>query len=543
MRSTRFTFSSQTMAAALLLLGHVSLAAEWQWSIPDGNARAYLWIPPDCQRVRGVLVASNNMIEGPILEHPTMRQTLAKLGFAEVWVVPSLDLKFDFTKGAGEHFDRVMAGLADASGYEELKSAPIVPMGHSAHATFPWNFAAWNPQRTLCVLSVKGDAPQTNLTGYGGKNVDWGDRTIDGIPGLMVMSQQEWNEQRLAPAMAFRQKHPHQAIAVYAEVGNGHFSCSDNLVGQLAQFIDKSAQWRLPKALPASLTDPVPLAPVTAEQGWVIDQWHADAAPSAPPAPFASYTGDRSHGFFCFDKEMADSIEAQYAKQFGKKPQMVGFVHDGTILAGEPCTIDIKPGEDGIGFTLDTAFLDKVGGAGGNPAHWTGLQKGDPLGHATTGDIEIHKTIGPVRHLEGNHWQISLDRSVYTADRRNNDAWVVATHPGDTEYRGIAQQCQLKLSPNKDGADQTIIFPPIADQKAGVASVPLEASASSGLPVHYYVREGPAEIDGDSLVLSAFPPRAKRPLRVTVIAWQWGRSADPKIKTATQVEATFTVGN
>lgn len=71
------------------------------------------------------------------------------------------------------------------SGYDELKVVPIVPVGHSAMATFPWNFAAWNPERALAVISYHGDAPRTNLTGYGGANLEWGrTRNIDGIPGL-----------------------------------------------------------------------------------------------------------------------------------------------------------------------------------------------------------------------------------------------------------------------------------------------------------------------------------------------------------------------
>ena len=50
----------------------------------------------------------------------------------------------------------------------------------------PWNFAAWNNQRTLCVISFHGDAPRTNLCGYGTANVEWGrTRNIDGIPGLI----------------------------------------------------------------------------------------------------------------------------------------------------------------------------------------------------------------------------------------------------------------------------------------------------------------------------------------------------------------------
>ena len=43
-------------------------AAEWQWSVPVGNARAYLWIPANCREVRGVVLAHHNMIEQGILE-------------------------------------------------------------------------------------------------------------------------------------------------------------------------------------------------------------------------------------------------------------------------------------------------------------------------------------------------------------------------------------------------------------------------------------------------------------------------------------------
>jgi hypothetical protein len=32
-------------------------AAVWQWSVPDGDARASLWIPEECASVRGVVLA------------------------------------------------------------------------------------------------------------------------------------------------------------------------------------------------------------------------------------------------------------------------------------------------------------------------------------------------------------------------------------------------------------------------------------------------------------------------------------------------------
>ena len=59
--------------------------------------------------------------------------------------------------------------------------------------------------------------------------------------------------------------------------------------------------------------------------------------------------------------------------------------------------------------------------------------------------------------------------------------------------------------------------------------------------MQYYVREGPAEVDGDTLRMTAIPPRAKFPVRVTVVAWQFGRATEPMLKAAASVERTFLI--
>jgi hypothetical protein len=45
----------------------------------------------------------------------------------------------------------------------------------------------------------------------------------------------------------------------------------------------------------------------------------------------------------------------------------------------------------------------------------------------------------------------------------------------------------------------------------------------------------------DELVFSKIPPRAKLPVKVTVIAWQYGRSIEPKVKSADPVERSFLI--
>ena len=46
--------------AAMLLLTNISKAAVYQWSVPvadNDHKRAFLWVPPKCQRVKALIVA------------------------------------------------------------------------------------------------------------------------------------------------------------------------------------------------------------------------------------------------------------------------------------------------------------------------------------------------------------------------------------------------------------------------------------------------------------------------------------------------------
>jgi hypothetical protein len=473
-----------------------------------------------------------------------MRKTLTELGFAEVWAVPMLEQAFDFNKGAGEHFQRVIDALAAESGYRELSAAPVVTLGHSASATWPWNFAAWNPGRTICVLSVHGDAPQTHLTGYGRPNVDWGDRNIDGVPGLMVMSENEWWEDRLTPLLSFQTKHPSAPVALLADAGRGHFDYSDELVSFLAMFVRKAAAARLPAELPASLEQPLVLRSVDPKSGWRIDRWRKDQLPSAQAAPYDRYTGDPTQSFWCFDEEMARAAESYYATARGKRPQLVGFVDaGGKVYAGEPCEPPFEPFDDGISFHLKARFLETVSGTGGGPARWAGLPTGTALGHAAGGGpVTISRIVGPVAQTGPDTFALRFDRAQYPRDGRKHDMWMLASHPGDERYKSAVQQAVVRARPNTAGTSQTITFPPVGNQSTAVKTVKLAAHSGAGLPVRYYIREGPAEVtEGGELRFTTVPPRAKLPVTVTVVAWQWGRSTEPKVQTAAPVEMTFSL--
>jgi len=539
--------------SALLFLAAVFSArpAEWQWSVtvkaekPEGGpSRAWLWIPPNCERIRGVVVAQHNMEEISILENPKFRQGLAELGFAEVWVAPFFDHLFRFNEGAGDTFKDMMSRLAEESGYTELNFTPVAPIGHSAAASWPYYFAAWAPERTLCALSVSGQWPYFRHKDWAPDI--WGDRTIDFIPCLESMGEYEaagtWSREGLKE----RQEHPKMPLTMLANPAQGHFASTEQKVEQLIFYLKKAVQYRVPKGWDAtSAPKLIPIDPT--QTGWLADKWHRDKPPTAPPAPIGQYKGDPKEAFWFFDEEHARETERYQAAFRGLKPQLVGYVQNGAMVAqkNSHLQVDLKfePEADGVTFKLTGAFYDHVPAVSSRLTDWSLLPTNAPLGHARSGAISIDPISGPFEKLSADTFAVRFQKETLQVTNARNYALVfAATHPGDAEYKAAVQQAQMFVPlRNTQGREQHISFPEIPNQRAGIKSLKLRATSDAGMPVHYFVREGPAEVDGDVLKFTPIPPRAKFPVKVTVVAWQYGRAADPKLKTAEPVERTFSI--
>ena len=205
-------------------------------------------------------------------------------------------------------------------------------------------------------------------------------------------------------------------------------------------------------------------------------------------------------------------------------------------------TLKFLPGDDGVTFKLTPTFLDTV--PDGRPMRWTGRKAGESMEKPTSGPpIEIRKITGPVKKLSDDTWRLDFYRESFLGDFRGNDAWLVAIWPGNDEYKRMVQQSVMRIPRRNDkGSDQTITFPVIPDQHAGASPMKLSATATSGLPVRFYVREGPAEVSEEgTLSFTSIPPRATYPVKVTVVAWQWGRSVEPQVKSAEPVVRTFAI--
>lgn len=372
---------------------------------------AYLWIPEGCKKVKAVMFAQQNMTEEMLYKMPSFQKRMKEMSVALLWVAPWFSQNWDPATGCQKIFEEMMVGLAGQSGHPEIATAPIIPFGHSAQATFPWNFAAWNNSRTLCIISFHGDAPRTNLCGYGTANVEWGrTRNINGIPGLMIEGEYEWWEARVRPALAFRMMYPASCVSFLCDAGSGHFEIMPETAEYIALFIRKSIEKRLQ-------VDGT-LLPLDPHDGWLACRYNPDSQPTdgdgaaddifsidkrPKPAPYADYKGDTHDAFWYFDEEMALLTEARYQETWGKRQVVIDKITP--RISADGCTV-----------TLDT------------PA-----------------SVEVEVICGPLQKVDNRTFNFYPYECGMDNPRRSFTAWLVAIRSGDLQHKRSVQPIEVKL--------------------------------------------------------------------------------------------------
>lgn len=421
------------------LLGVSSVAAsDFQWSAQaDGivsteNGAApegFLWISPGMGKVKALMFAFQNMNEETLFKMESFRKRMADAGVALLWIAPGFGQEWDVNQGIQKPFDNLIKTLAEKSGHPELATVPLIPFGHSAQATMPWNFAAWNPNRTLCVISYHGDAPRTNLCGYGRSNVEWGrTRNIDGIPGLMVEGEYEWWEARINPALAFRMMYPESCISFLGDAGRGHFDLSERTASYIARFIEKSIEQRLVNGK---------LVKIDPSVGWLAARWHPGVTERPEAAPAEKYTGCPHEAFWYFDEEMAKATEARYAETEGKEQSWIGFSNpDGSLIKYNPkghckTVTKIRPDANDT-FSLTAVFTDSTRTVINN--------------RRDNSIIEIKYVSGPAISLGNNRFRVDRYHPTWRNPRRRASITLCAEAPSDKRFKETVQEIEVLIT-------------------------------------------------------------------------------------------------
>lgn len=370
----------------------------------DGN-RIGLRLPKTETKVRALLYAHQNMTEEVLFRSPLFTSRMDSLGVGMVFVQGGSQ-NWDTSNGCQQRFESIIDTLAKVSGHPEIATAPIIPFGHSAQATFPWNFAAWNPERTLCIISFHGDAPRTNLCGYGRANIEWGrTRNIDSIPGLMIEGEYEWWEARVRPALAFRMMYPESRISFLCDAGKGHFDLSEPTQDYIARFIAKA------------LADPRP------KGGVYYSRWHDDGSESTDP-----------HDMFWYqDSDMVALTKARYEETRDKKMQFLSAKLNGRLIPYDKNShIKLKAGFTGEEFILEPVFTDENRSA-------------QSTAHAAVRP-RIVLISGPA--IQTGEYTFRFDPDYFGRDPRRlwSGITVCVEADGDAEYKSAVQEINLHFS-------------------------------------------------------------------------------------------------
>ena len=531
-------------------------------NLVDGERRAYLWVPPACTNLRGVVLGIHNMLERPMFDDPVIRQGCADADLGIVFIAsgehryplapsvgpanmalgmdpnqytnvdlnPATGLPFaNASEQCGAEVATILTNLAVESGYDELKFAPILLTGHSAASTFIWvrsvHVSAALSNRVFAILPLKGTFPGS-MPG--------------GLPVFHVASEWQeisdwgntWEHGDAPNARRLRGQGEDRLFGEYVQPGTGHYHYDETQSGPLALFIKKAAQARIPADWAPTGTPA--LVAVSVTNGYLVDVTTLGSG-SATPVSYAAWTAagrDPRRAYWYFDQELAQAVCDAMNGGFAKKPQLIsayqtptqpaplGSQANGVGYVYQNSPLDWQP--DGITFRVRTFSLNQSptwrqfhGGGVGIPAGPV-LVKGNGS--------------GAIRQMGPDLFRIWMSRCGNPL--RMGQPWepfIIAYHPGDGEYRRADRPLNVTTAArviNNSGPTQYVSFAAIPDQAASSRSpLQLNATASSGYPVQYWVVSGPYHCDpydSSILVPDEIPPQTKFPMRVVVGAWQWG---------------------
>lgn len=505
------------------------------------RATGYLWIPPACRQVRGLLVFGDNVPEQGLAGHPAIRQACTEEGLAIVFTSPTFRLNAvnavdkriltDAQKAKYniDFLQQFLDELAATSGYPEISTAPWLPIGESMSLQIVTQLTQFAPARAIAGVWVQDDpcylaATPVPMLGIQGTGADWEFQNFDLFERWRQMATEA-----LQRNVTKRTSLPAWPGSQLIEPGSAHFSCTEAMVQLIAQYIRAACKARLS-------ADGAPvLRPVDLNSGYVTGLPVPGSTPMKPKR-YADCTPAERNLPWYFDREFAQAAYDMADVNWNAKTQVPAFLDDaGKIVPYNQRGItDLKPAveEDGITFTVRAAFLEQV------PVHFK-FHAGAALTHgAGTPAVEWLK--GPAIPLGNNRFQVAPNRSYGSGDAH---LFVRTLIPADENYHLSIRPGAVVIPANRAGKPQTITFDPIPNQPATAKEIPLHATSDAGLPVRFAVKAGPAVICGNTLVFTPIPAKSRMPITVTVFAWQWGRAAEPAIQTAATVERTFLLTN
>ena len=381
-------------------------------------------------------------------------------------------------QGFNEKFD-----ASDVPALEALLAKLAAASGHEELAReaklVPLGHSAWADWPYMCAAAMPGRVKcAVSLKGSWPHFKPQFDekfwKSTEGVPMLLVGGDYEWFSERFEKETPFLAAHPNVKLYPVADWESGHFDMTDALPLAIARFITTGAVPKIPR--------------------------------------------------------------------FGGKFTVLGYRgRDRELVEQNPKShlqVDIPFQPAGEGFRVVADFETTV--PPGRPERWTGKKAGEP----NDSKPELPREAIDVKVIQGPAVKTGLETFDIRFNRHGFDGYrarevvLAAVYPGDAHWKRSVQQGLLRFPLNTHGAENEIKWD--APETASAAEFPLRlaATATSGLPVRYFVREGPAVVGDDGVLRLCDWPAGATECAITVCAYQWGADGG-KVKTAKPVYRTI----
>lgn len=515
--------------AGLCLLGNLAAGAVFQYSLAvetkKGERDAFLWVPHEAPKVRGLVLGGMTLMEREFAKDAVIRKACAEAGVGILFLKTGL---------GSVDVQAVLDRFAKHTGHGEISTAPLFFIGHSAGGPQARDCARRWHERCFGLFQFRGLGP-------GGE-----EPVPPGVPALMIVGQfdefgkigrsaedvENWEKDRDYMTQ-YRRLHPANLGSFLVEPGAGHFAWSERCAAYLAKFIVRAAEARIPEDFPRQ-----PLRAIDPASGHLTDL-HGIRRPGHPPAAYAEYAGDKSRAAWHFDKEMAEATLA-FHEGIGRADQFLRWNDDHWVQSGARNFLtDVEWVGDGRTFEVSPAYAKTYPGPHkGRGSVWG--KAGQPVG-ASGAPIRVRPVSGPLVAAGRHRLRFRYDALAPATETRR--VTFLAYSPGDAKHR-YAERVGMFMEKHylcEEGRPQSLTFQTIGALRPDSPPVKLRATSDAGLPVEFHVAYGPAVIRDGHLHLAEIPVRAKFPLELKVVAYQFGRGLPPKVQRAVPVSQTLPI--
>ncbi|MEI6554529.1 MAG: hypothetical protein WCL70_02950 [Paludibacter sp.] len=518
----------------------------WQWNttlhLTDNEGRnytvsPYLWVPPACKKLNAVMFSSTAILEQTTVEDPGIRAVCAKYGIAIVWS----DTQFYHDETTGlKQIDDILAQFSEISGYDELKSVPWIPVGHSATLKMIRDMPKVKMNKLACMIMHKNNngfgysSEVPVLTTYG-EFVEWDSYTVD--------LKTNGTKDKAYPAI-MKAREANIPVSYFSDPNTGHFDCSKSLMKNISKWLDDICAIRFDSE--------GNLKTISLEKGWVC-QLPVPGFTGFKPKPYSQASDSEKINAWYPTYETALAAYNMANVSMTRKPQIAGFADmQGNYETGWWRAIMYNiPYLLEINGTLKIKTIPYLKMPNGQYANKFTDNKNSPeyekLYSFSNKNDDFENSGNPLETeaMSGNLNKIDNQTFEYIP-RFNSASYLIVKQQGNENFRSSVQPGRLNFQSITHGKENLITFPPVPNQELKqIQAIKLNASSSSGLKVKYFVKFGAARIESTNRLIiekENIPPKTKFPYEISVTAYQLGSQND-SVKTATSVSCTFNIYN